>query len=308
MRAVKFGIAIPQFFADGEFDPAAFRSYFSRAEELGFDSAWAQENVLGAAPQLSPLESMTYAAACTERMRLGCVVFVSTLHGPVHLAKSIATLDQLGRGRIDVGVGTGGKARPFAAFGVDPDRYVARFTEGIALMKALWTEPRVTFDGEFWQLRDAPMEPKPFQKPFPPLWIGANGPLALRRAVRLGNGFFGAGSTPTARFAEQVQFVREALAATGRPAADFPIAKRVYVAIDKDAGRARRRMNDAMERLYGRRSADIEAAAVAGTPAGCVAALREVVAAGAELILFTAMFEQAEHAERLAAEIIPQLG
>jgi len=230
------------------------------------------------------------------------VVFVSTLHSPVHLAKSVASLDQLSRGRIDVGVGTGGKARSFAAFGVDPDRYLARFTEGIELMKALWTEPRVTFDGEFWQLRDAPMEPKPFQKPFPPLWIGANGPLALRRAVRLGDGFFGAGATPTARFAEQVRFVREALAAAGRPATEFSIAKRVYVAID------RRRMNDAMERLYGRRSADIEAAAVAGTPADCVAALREVVAAGAELILFTVMFDQAEHAERLATEIIPRLG
>jgi probable F420-dependent oxidoreductase len=305
---VKFAIAIPQFVADGEFDPAAYRSYFARAEELGFDSAWAQENTLGAAPQLSPLESMTYAAACTERMRLGCVVFVSTLHSPVHLAKSLASLDQLSRGRIDVGVGTGGKMRPFAAFGVDPDRYVVRFTEGVELMKALWTEPRVTFDGEFWQLRDAPMEPKPFQKPHPPLWFGANGPVALRRAVRLGHGFFGAGSTPTARFAEQVELVGEALAAAGRAAADFAIAKRVYIAIDEDAGRARRRMNEAMEHLYGRRVPDIEAAAIAGTPADCVAAVREVVAAGAELILFTAMFEQAEHTERLAAEIIPHLG
>ena len=308
MRAVKFAIAIPQFVADGGFDPAAYLNYFRRAEELGFDSAWAQENMLGAAPQLGPLESMTYAAACTERMRLGCVVFVSTLHSPVHLAKSLATLDQLSRGRIDVGVGTGGKVRPFAAFGVDPDRYLARFTEGIALMKALWTQPRVTFDGEFWQLRDAPMEPKPFQKPHPPLWFGANGPVALRRAVRLGHGFFGAGSTPTARFAEQVRTVRAELAAAARPATDFAIAKRVYVAIDEDAGRARRRMNDEMEHLYGRRSADIEAAVVAGTPADCVAALHEVTAAGAELILFTAMFDQAEHAERLAAEVIPQLG
>src|SRR6266700_216280 len=296
MRAVKFAIAIPQFVADGEFDPAAYLNYFRRAEELGFDSAWAQENVRGAAPQLGPREAMTYAAAATERMRLGCVVFVSTLHSPVHLAKSLATLDQLSRGRIDVGVGTGGKVRPFAAFGVDPDRYLARFTEGIALMKALWTEPRVTFDGEFWQLRDAPMEPKPFQKPYPPLWFGANGPVALRRAVRLGHGFFGAGSTPTARFAEQVRAVREELASAGRPAADFAIAKRVYIAIDEDAGRARRRINDEMEHLYGRRSADIEAA------------VREVTAAGAELILFTAMFDQAEHAERLAAEVIPQLG
>ena len=305
---MKFAIAIPQFFADGEFDPAAYRSYFARAEELGFDSAWAQENMLGSSPQLSPLESMSYAAACTEQLRLGCVVFVSTLHSPVHLAKSLASLDQLSRGRIDVGVGTGGKMRPFAAFGVDPDRYAARFTEGVELMKALWTQPRVTFDGEFWQLRDAAMEPRPFQKPHPPLWFGANSPTALRRAVRLGDGFFGAGATPTARFAEQVQLVREALAAAGRAATDFAIAKRVYIAIDEDAGRARRRMNDAMENLYGRRVPDIEAAAIAGTPADCVAAVREVAAAGAELILFTAMFDQAEHAERLAAEIIPQLG
>jgi len=305
---MKFAIAIPQFYADGEFDPAAFRAYLARAEELGFESAWTQESVLGASPQFSPIEAMTYAAACSERLRLGCVVFVSTLHSPVHLAKSLSTLDQLSRGRLEVGVGTGGRGRPFAAFGVDPARYVARFTEGVKLMKALWTEPRVTFHGEFWQLENAPMEPKPFQKPFPPLWFGANGPAALRRAVRLGHGFFGAGSTPTARFADQVQIVRAALAEAGRPASDFAIAKRVYVAIDDDAGRARRRMNEAMERLYGRRSADIEAAAVAGTPADCVTALRAVTAAGAELILCTAMFEQGEHAERLAAEVIPQLG
>ena len=82
----------------------------------------------------------------------------------------------------------------------------------------------------------------------------------------------------------------------------------MYIAIDEDAGRARRRMNDAMENLYGRRVPDIEAAAIAGTPADCVAAVREVAAAGAELILFTPMFEPAEHAEVLAAEIIPQLG
>jgi alkanesulfonate monooxygenase SsuD/methylene tetrahydromethanopterin reductase-like flavin-dependent oxidoreductase (luciferase family) len=129
---------------------------------------------------------MTYAAACTQRLRIGCVVFVSTLHSPVDLAKGLSTLDQLSRGRLDIGIGTGGKHRPFAAFGLSPDRYVARFTEGLALMKALWTEPRVTFNGEFWQLADAAMEPKPFQKPHPPVWFGANGAVALRRAARLG--------------------------------------------------------------------------------------------------------------------------
>jgi len=308
MRCMRFAIAIPQFYADGEFDPAAFRAYCTRAEELGFHSLWAQETVLGPSSQLGPAEAMAYAAACTERLRLGCVVFVSTLYSPVHLAKTLSTLDQLSRGRIEIGVGTGGPGRPFAAFGVDPQRYVARFTEGIAVMKRLWTESSATFDGEFWQLKDAVMEPKPFQKPHPPLWFGGNARTALQRAVRLGDGFFGAGSTPTARFAEQVQIVRGVLAESGRPAADFPIAKRVYIAVDEDAGRARGRINTALERLYGRRAEAIEAAAIAGTPADCVREVRKVAEAGAELILFTAMFDQAGQAERLAAEIIPQLG
>jgi probable F420-dependent oxidoreductase len=305
---MRFAIAIPQFYSDGEFDPAAFQAYLGRAEELGFDSAWTQEQLLGAWNQLAPIETMTYAAACTRRLRLGCTVFVSTLYSPVHLAKSLSTLDQLSRGRIEIGVGTGGPGRPFAAFGVDPRRYVARFTEGIELMKALWTQPRVTFDGEFWQLQDEAMEPKPFQKPYPPLWFGAASEPALRRAVRRGDGFFGAGSTPTARFAEQVAVVREALAEAGRPAESFPIAKRVYVAIDDHAERARERINGTLTELYGRRVEAIEAAAVAGTAADCVRELHQVGEAGAELILCTALFDQAEQMEQLAAAVIPKLG
>lgn len=305
---MRFAAAIPQFHEDGTFDPAAFRAYLRRVEELGFESAWTLEQVLGSKPQLAPLEVMTYAAACTERLRLGCVVLVSTLHSPVHLAKSLSSLDQLSRGRLEIGVGTGGKERPFAAFGVDPERYVARFREGIALMKELWTRERVDFDGEFWQLADAGMEPKPFQKPYPPLWFGASGRSALRRAVRMGTGFFGAGSSPTAAFAEQVGIVREALAEAGRGAEDFPIAKRVYIAVDDDAERARRRVNAELAQVYGRPVPSIEAAAIAGTPADCVRELREVAAAGAELILFTPLSDEAEHNERIAAEIIPRLG
>jgi alkanesulfonate monooxygenase SsuD/methylene tetrahydromethanopterin reductase-like flavin-dependent oxidoreductase (luciferase family) len=205
-------------------------------------------------------------------------------------------------------VGTGGRGRPFAAFGVDGSRYVPRFTEGIKLMKALWTEPRVTFDGEFWQLENAPMEPKPFTKPYPPLWFGGASEPALRRAVRMGDGFFGAGSSPTAAFAQQVQIVRAALDEAGRPAADFPIAKRLYIAIDDDAERARNQMNAALEGIYGVRVPAIEGAAFAGPAADCVRAAKEVAAAGAELILFTALSDQREQMERLAAEVLPELG
>src|SRR5205823_7176566 len=235
---MRFAISIPQFVSDGEFDSTRFRAYMARAEALGFESAWTLEQTLGMMPFLSPLQIMSYAAACTERIRLGCVVFVTPLHSPVHLAKDLSTLDQLSRGRIDVGVGTGGRHRMFSAFQVDPTSLVARFNEGLRLMKALWTEPRVNFDGRFWQLKDAAMEPKPFQKPHPPIWFGASHPDALRRAVRHGDGFFGAGSQTTAQFADQARIVREALKQPEREASSFRIAKRVYIAVDNDTERA----------------------------------------------------------------------
>lgn len=304
---MQFAIAIPQYFRDGEFDPDAFRAYFARVEELGYDAAWAQEATLGTGPQLSPMEIMTYAAACTTRIRLGCTVWVSTLHLPVHFANSLATLDQLSGGRLEVGVGAGGPWRPFEAFGMSKDRYVARFTEGIELLKTLWTDAKVTFDGQFYQLTDAALEPKPRQKPHPPLWFGGSSEAALRRAVRLGDGFFGAGSTTTAAFAEQAGFVRSIAPDYGKDAARFPIAKRVYIAVDDDAGRARERINAGLAMVYGRRVPAFEAAAIAGTPADCVAAVREVINVGVGLVLFTPLDDLPGHAERIAAEIIPDL-
>jgi probable F420-dependent oxidoreductase len=306
---MRFGIGIPQFFADGEFDFEAFRAFLQRAEELGFESGWTQEQMLGSSSQLSALETMTYAAACTTRLRVGCAVFVTTLRSPVHLAKSLATLDQLSGGRLDVGVGSGGRREEiFGAFRVDPKRYIAQYTEGLALMKALWTEDPVVFTGEFWQVEGASMRPKPFQKPHPPIWMGGSADVALRRAVRLGTGFFGAGSSPTARFADQVRTVRRLLAEQGRDAAAFPIAKRVYTLVDDDADRARSRMNDALASIYGGRIEAIESAAVAGTPADCVRGVQEAVDAGAELVLFTSVGDPAEQLERLAAEVVPQVG
>jgi probable F420-dependent oxidoreductase len=302
---VRFGISIPQFVADGSFDPAALQRYLARAEELGFDSAWTLEQVLGTVPLLGPLETMAYAAACTSTIRLGCAVLITTLHSPVHLAKSISSLDQLSRGRIEIGVGTGGR-RQFSAFGVDPDTFVARFTEGLELMKACWTQPEIKFAGRFWQLDGAAQEPKPFQKPHPPLWFGGSAPAALRRAVRYGDGFIGAGSQTTAQFAAQVPVVREALEQEGR--SGFRIAKRVYLAVDDDAARARERLSAALDRMYSAFGApDLTPVTVSGSPAAVVDGLGEVADAGAEMILLNPLFDEAEQMERLAAEVMPHL-
>ncbi len=301
---VRFAISIPQYVEEGEFNGDRFRVHLRRAEELGFESGWTQEQILGSAGALSPLETLAFAAAHTERLRLGCVVFVLPLHNP-HLAKAIASLDCLSRGRAEVGVVAGGKGRPFAAFGVDPDRPVSRFNEALALMKVCWTEKEIDFDGSHWKLERASMEPKPVQKPHPPVWLGGNHPDALKRAVRVGDGFFGAGSQTTAAFTEQVQSIRRELSDQGRDPASFRIAKRVYVHVDDDQSVARERIAAGLARHYGGRG--LEDVAVAGPPETCVEGLRKVVQAGAELILLNSLVDATQQMERLAAEVVPQL-
>ena len=299
---MRFAISIPQHVPDRAFDPARLRDYLSRAESLGFHSAWTQEAVLGPAPTLAPLELMAFAAGCTERLRLGCAVLVSPLHNPVHLAKSISTLDQLSRGRIEVGMAIGGRGRMFSAFEVDPASLVARFTEGLRLMQACWTEPRITFAGRFWQLDGATMEPKPFQKPYPPLWIGGSHPAAVRRALHYGSGFFGAGSSTTAQFARQVQVLNAALAEAQRDPSMFQIAKRVYLLIDDNPARAQERVDAALQRIYGR--SGLSNIAVYGPHSACVAGLHEVAGAGAELIQLHLLEDSVQQMERLTSEVI----
>lgn len=302
---MRFAVAVPQYFPDGGFDAESFRSYLARAEVLGFDSAWTLEQTLGSRPLLSPIEAMTYAAACTSRLRLGCSVFATPMHVPVNLAKALATLDQMSHGRLEVGVGIGGPLRPLAAFGIGPERLAARYEEGLRLMKALWTGEPVRFDGDFWHLEGVGISPGTLQKPRPPLWFGASHPKALARAVREGDGFFGAGSVTASAFAEQVPLVRAGLERIGRDPASFQIAKRIYIVVDDDRRAALRQAKEGLEDLYPPVLGDLLPVAVHGTPEDCAEGVREVVDAGAELVLFTSFANDREQMERLATEVIP---
>jgi probable F420-dependent oxidoreductase len=303
---MRFAISIPQYAPGSRFDDGAFRTHLSRAEELGvFEGVWVQEQVIGPADTLAPLQTLSYAAACSTRLRLGCAVFVLPLHNPLHLAKAIGSLDCLSHGRVDVGIATGGKWRPFDAFGVDSDRPVARFNEALALMKACWTESEINFDGRLWTVHGGSMEPKPVQKPYPPIWFGGSVPAGMRRAVRHGDGFMGAGSQTTAQFTEQVKVVREELRAQDRDPGSFRIGKRVYVYVDDDADRGRQRLDEALTGHYGRGGWSEHI--LAGPADECVAGIRAVADAGAELILLNSLVDEGEQLERFAAEVIPAL-
>jgi probable F420-dependent oxidoreductase len=309
---VRFAISIPQRVTDG-FDAAGVQRFLARAEELGFESGWTLEQIVGPAPSLAPLPLLSWAAAHTTRLRLGVAVLITSLHDPIQLAANIAAVDQLSHGRLDIGVGHGGNFRPFSAFGVEKSTFISYFTEGIELMKTAWSDdPTVTFHGRFRDVDALPIHPKPVQRPHPPLWIGGSAPKALRRGVRLGDAFMGAGSSTTANFAEAVKTVRRELDEQGKDPATFTIAKRVYLTVDDDTARARQRVRDGLHRIYGDPLAStLGEVPVCGTPSEVVRGIREVIDAGAEMVLLNPVGatadEDREQMERLAAEVIPQL-
>ena len=222
---MRFAISLPQRDADG-FDAEGFKSYVARAEDLGFEGGWTLEQTIGAAPLIAPLELLAYAAACTTRLRLGVAVLITSLHDPLQLASAVTAVDRLSHGRLDLGVAPGGGFRKFEAFGVDGSTFISSFTEGLEVMKAAWSdEPKVTYHGRFRDVDGLPIQPKPVQRPHPPIWFGANAPKAIARAVRLGDAFLGAGSSTTASFVEVVKTVRSRTREAGqRPGAASPSA------------------------------------------------------------------------------------
>jgi alkanesulfonate monooxygenase SsuD/methylene tetrahydromethanopterin reductase-like flavin-dependent oxidoreductase (luciferase family) len=307
---VRFSISLPQLDVDG-FDADGFKDYVSRAEELGFEGGWTLEQTIGAEPLIAPLELLAYAAACTTRLRLGVAVVVSSLHDPLQLATAATAVDRLSHGRLDLGVAPGGGRRQFAAFGIDPKTFISSFTEGLELMTAAWSDDeRVTFRGRFRDVDGLPIQPKPVQRPRPPIWFGGTAPAALARAVRLGDSFLGAGSSTTETFADVVATVRRELDVQRRDATRFTIGKRVYLMIDDDASIARERVVAGLHRKYGA-MAGIEAVPVSGTPAEVAGGLRAVIDAGAEMVLLNPLgdtvAEDREQMERLAEEVLPEL-
>ena len=307
MASIPCGIGIPQSFTRSGIDLKLIHDFAPRAEALGFDSLWTQEQIIGESPLLEPVALMTYAAALTKKVRLGSSVLLIVIRNPVQLAKELATLDQLSGGRLIAGVALGGPHVPEKIFGVGGGKRSRRFIEALEVIRALWTQPRANFKGEYWQLENVPMEPKPLQKPHPPLWFGARTEIALKRAVRLGDGWMGAGSTSNADFAEHVRIIRRALEERRRDPKSFPISKRVYIAIDDNRERAEKRLQEWFQMRY-RNGAMASQVSIWGGKAECIDQLRETVRAGAQHLLLNPVFDEMEQAEILAREVMPHLG
>jgi probable F420-dependent oxidoreductase len=222
-----------------------------RGEELGFnyvaipdhiviprqiDSPYPynpERKMVGAADGdcMEQLVLMAYLAASTRRIRLLTSVMVVPHRNPMFTAKALATIDVLSQGRVTVGCGAGWMDEEFQAIGVPPFAERGKVTdEYLRVFKTLWTESDPCFAGDYAKFKDIIFEPKPLQKPHPPLWIGGESPAALRRVIALGDAWYPIGSNPqfplntVERYSQALAGLRAAATAAKRDPASIDLA------------------------------------------------------------------------------------
>ena len=196
-------------------DPRQFFRWVDLCEGSEVDSIWQTDRLQSREPFLEAMSTMAALAGATERIKFGMNAVVVPFRDPLVLAKQCATIDYLSGGRLLPVFGVGGERAPeFPATGRDPARRGSRANEALEVIRRLWSEERVTFEGEFYRYRDASIAPRPVQQPLP-LWIGGASRAAIRRTARLGTGWLSGVQSPE-RVATVIAAIKRELAQTDR--------------------------------------------------------------------------------------------
>jgi len=246
---MRIGFFLPQIGPAASVDSIAKAA--KRAEELNYDSLWVTERLLyptnpqtsyygGPLPEpykrvFDPLETLTFAAAQTSRVRLGTSVLDIPFYNPVTLARRLTTLDILSRGRLRVGFGLGWSKDEHEATGASMEIRGKRADEFLAVLKVIWTTDPAEFHGKYFQLPKSIIQPKPVQKPHPPIYLAAFAPEALKRTARLADGWMPVGMNPDQVKGTMSQ-IRDMAKDSGRNPTELKVILRENLSITQQPG------------------------------------------------------------------------
>ncbi len=240
---MKFGVHLPHI---GPFSDGASMMRFARAvEDLGYDSVWGSDHIIfptsvaskypynetgdfpvpGSVPWVEELTALAFVAGATSKVRLGTSIVVLPYRNPVLNAKTLASIDALSGGRLICGVGAGWMAEEAEAMGMPFDDRGVRTDEHIEILKAIWTEAEISYNGKHYQIPPSRIQPAPVQKPHPPIWVGGHELPALRRAAKYGDGWH-AYRLRVDEVAEKSAYIREKAQEFGRDANSMVISVR----------------------------------------------------------------------------------
>ena len=279
-----------------------------RVEALGFDSIFTGDHVSFHNPLYESLTLLASYAGITSRVKLGVGVYLLALRHPTIAAKITSTLDVLSGGRLIFGVGVGGEnPKEFEACGIPHNERGARVTEGIDVVRRLWKDSPASFKGRFTQFEGVSIDPKPVQKPAPPIWIGGRSDAALQRAGRQGYGWVSYVVQPE-RYKQSLEKITAAAAAAGRSLEGFTRGHLTFITMGKDYESAERVWVEKLSKRYAQDFGPLARKyGVIGTPAQCLDQLGRFAEAGCTYFILDAICDpatEAEQIEMMAAELV----
>ena len=237
------GVFLGSQYAAGQDIHAAFRGLVDQTRlirDAGYDAIWLGQHFLSAPEQyLQTTPLLARLAAEAGDMRLGTNLLLLPLMNPVDIAEQYATMDVISGGRLVLGVGLGYRDQEFNAFQLRRKDRVGRLEESVEILKRLWTEEHVSFEGRHFTLDDVTISPRPLQRPRPPIWFGATADPAIKRAALRGDAWIATSMTEWGEMKKQVDLYHETRREAGLPAeADFAKCVELYVGDDKESALA----------------------------------------------------------------------
>ena len=258
-------------------------------------------------------ESLTLLAAyagITKRIKLGSGVYLLALRHPTIAAKITSTLDALSGGRLIFGVGVGGEnPKEFEASGIPHRERGARVTEGIDVVRTLWRDTPASFKGRFTEFESVSLDPRPVQKPGPPIWVGGRSDAALRRAGRQGDGWVSYVVQPE-RYAQSLAKIREAAEQAGRRLDGFVAAHLTFITVGRDYEAAERTWVRILSRRYAQDFGPLARKyGVIGTPEQCAEQMDRFARAGCHYFVMNPICDPEDERgqlEAIASDVIPR--
>ena len=294
-------------------DPDYLWDYVERAEALDIDSIWLSDRIVSQRFSLEPMMALSMVAAYSDRLKFGTSVLAMPLRNPVILANEVANLDIISKGRVILGVGIASKTpsveKEFTACGVSFRHRVSIFEECITLMRRLWTEPQVTFNGRHFQLDGISLGLRPVQQGGVPIWMAASAEKPQRRMLKIGDGWFPNSTSPKA-FTEGWQQIEALAKESGDDAGRLHKALYTTLNINENKAQADKEMKEFIEGYYGMpfETMSRTQSVFTGNVQDAVNWLKGFIDAGAQtLVIRFGGPDQAGQLELCGKEVIPRL-
>ena len=250
-RPTQMSVLVPTHFLGDLPAPADFIKWFQAAEELGFSSVWILDRIYSPSKVPDAMTMLAWASAVTSRVRLGTAVLLLPHRHPILLAKEVSTLDYISGGRLDLGIGLGGREIEFQSLGIKLEERLKRFRDNLAAMRAIWSGPDAAFEGRFVNFNNVNIEPRPVQKGNLPIWIGGEADGVLKRTAELADGWIGGARNTPEILAEKINKIKAFARDKGRDPDSLGYASLEYMTIDEDVEKARAKNRGLATSVYG---------------------------------------------------------